>query len=176
MKHSRMQATQEFYRIFKLTVFRTLSRLARFMDLDPDLERQKYAWKFKFFAWRAGPECLRLLLELGNPLNVPFVILKIQCFFAVKCLVLLVIKSLGLNRDLVSDRFHESEFENKCCGSGTFWVLIRILLFSSLTLETLTKKQFFFSKFSAYYFLRVHLHLFSKIKNLQNSRNQGFSY
>jgi hypothetical protein len=33
--------------------------------------------------------------------------------------------------------------------------------------------------FSAYYFLKVHLHHFSKkkvVKNSQNSRNQGFSY
>jgi hypothetical protein len=33
--------------------------------------------------------------------------------------------------------------------------------------------------FSAYYFLKVHLHHFSKIKSQkepQNSRNQGFSY
>ncbi len=36
-----------------------------------------------------------------------------------------------------------------------------------------------FKIFSAYYFLKVHLHHFSKIKSqkeLQNSRNRGFSY
>jgi hypothetical protein len=43
------------------------------------------------------------------------------------------------------------------------------------------KKINFFSssKFTAYYFLKVHLHNFSKIKVIkksQNSRNRGFSY
>ncbi len=49
---------------------------------------------------------------------------------------------------------------------------IKILLYSF-------KKQFF-SNFSAYYFLMVHLHHFSKKKShkvvMQNRRNQGFSY
>ncbi len=41
------------------------------------------------------------------------------------------------------------------------------------------QKNNFLAIFSAYYFLKVHLHHFSKIKSLkesQNSRNQGFSY
>ncbi len=41
------------------------------------------------------------------------------------------------------------------------------------------KKQFFYFISSAYYFLKIHLHLFqrSKIqKESQNSKNQGFSY
>ncbi len=41
------------------------------------------------------------------------------------------------------------------------------------------QKLIFNTNFSAYYFLKVHLHHFSKIKSLkelQNSRNQGFSY
>jgi hypothetical protein len=40
-------------------------------------------------------------------------------------------------------------------------------------------KKNFETIFSAYYFLKVHLHHFSKIKSQkesQNSRNQGFSY
>ncbi len=61
-------------------------------------------------------------------------------------------------------------------GSGSrSW--IRILLFSSLTFKMPTKNYFF--KFSADYFLKVHLHYFSKTKSQkdsQNSRNQGFSY
>ena len=39
--------------------------------------------------------------------------------------------------------------------------------------------QFFNTIFCAYYFLKLHLHNFSKIKSQkesQNSRNQGFSY
>jgi hypothetical protein len=39
--------------------------------------------------------------------------------------------------------------------------------------------KFFNAIFSAYYFLKLHLHNFSKIKSQkesQNSRNQGFSY
>ncbi len=41
------------------------------------------------------------------------------------------------------------------------------------------QKLILFKIFSAYYFLKVHFHHFSKIKSqkeLQNSRNQGFSY
>ncbi len=40
-------------------------------------------------------------------------------------------------------------------------------------------KELFFLSFSAYHFLRVYLHHFSKIKShkeVTNSRNQGFSY
>ncbi len=61
-------------------------------------------------------------------------------------------------------------------GSGS---CIRILLFSSLTFKMPAKKLIFSLIFSAYYFLKVHLHHFSKIKSQkgsQNSRNQGFSY
>jgi hypothetical protein len=52
--------------------------------------------------------------------------------------------------------------------------------FSSLTFKMLTKNKFK-KNFVAYYFLKVHLHNFSKIKcpkevTKQNSRNQGFSY
>jgi hypothetical protein len=55
---------------------------------------------------------------------------------------------------------------------------IRILLFLSLTFKMSTENKVLFY-FSDYYFLKVHLHHFSKIKskkNSQNSRNQGFSY
>jgi hypothetical protein len=41
------------------------------------------------------------------------------------------------------------------------------------------KNYFFNTIFSAYYFLKLHLHHFSKIKSQkesQNGRNQGFSY
>ncbi len=62
-------------------------------------------------------------------------------------------------------------------GSGSW---IRILLFSSLTPSRCQQKTNFFNTiFSAYYFLKLHLHHFSKIKSQkqsQNSRNQGFSY
>ncbi len=61
-------------------------------------------------------------------------------------------------------------------GSGSW---IRILLFSSLTFKMQAKNQFFNTIFSDYYFLKVHLHHFSKIKcqkESQNRRNQGFSY
>jgi hypothetical protein len=61
-------------------------------------------------------------------------------------------------------------------GSGSW---IRILLFSSLTVKMPTKDQFFKTIFSAYYFLQVHLHNFSKIKSQkesQNSGTQGFPY
>jgi hypothetical protein len=51
--------------------------------------------------------------------------------------------------------------------ASDYWIRIRmrvrILLFSSLTFKIPTKNSFF--SFSAYYFLNVHLHHFSKIKN-----------
>jgi hypothetical protein len=48
-----------------------------------------------------------------------------------------------------------------------------------IDLQDASKKLIFQHNFSAYYFLKVHLHQFSKIKSQkesQNSRNQGFSY
>ncbi len=64
-------------------------------------------------------------------------------------------------------------------GSGSR-IRIRILLFSSFTFKMPAKKTYFFNTFfSAYYFLKLHLLHFSKIKSQkesQNSRNQGFSY
>ena len=48
-----------------------------------------------------------------------------------------------------------------------------------IDLQDASKKLIFKTIFSAYYFLKVHLHHFSKIKSQkgsQNSRNQGFSY
>jgi hypothetical protein len=48
-----------------------------------------------------------------------------------------------------------------------------------IDLQDASKKlTFFYTIFSAYYFLKVHLHHFSKIESQesQNSRNQDFSY
>ncbi len=48
-----------------------------------------------------------------------------------------------------------------------------------IDLQDASKKQIFNTIFSAYYFLKVHLNHFSKIKTQkesQNRRNQGFSY
>jgi hypothetical protein len=48
-----------------------------------------------------------------------------------------------------------------------------------MDLPEANKKLIFLSSFSSYYFLKVHLHHFSKTKvqkKSQNSRNQGFSY
>ncbi len=48
-----------------------------------------------------------------------------------------------------------------------------------IDLQDANKKQIFNTIFSAYYFLKVHLHNFSKIKSQkesQNRRKQGFSY
>ncbi len=60
-------------------------------------------------------------------------------------------------------------------GSGSW---IRILLFSSLTFK-MPAKNFFNTISSACYFLKVHLHYFTKIKSQKESQNsmiQGFSY
>jgi hypothetical protein len=48
-----------------------------------------------------------------------------------------------------------------------------------IDLQDASQKLIFNTIFSAYYFLKVHLHHFSKIKSeneSQNRRNQGFSY
>ncbi len=48
-----------------------------------------------------------------------------------------------------------------------------------IDLQDASKKLIFYTIFSAYYFLKLHLHHFSEIKSLkesQNSRNQVFSY
>jgi hypothetical protein len=48
-----------------------------------------------------------------------------------------------------------------------------------IDLQDATKKQIIYFIFSAYYFLKIHVHLYSKIKSQkesQNSWNQGFSY
>ncbi len=65
-------------------------------------------------------------------------------------------------------------------GSGSW---IRILLFSSLTFKMPAKNLFFNTIFntifSAYYFLKLNLHHFTKIKSQKeflNSKNRGFSY
>jgi hypothetical protein len=48
-----------------------------------------------------------------------------------------------------------------------------------IDLQDANKKLFFYNSVSAYYFFKVHLHHFSKIKNVQkksqNGRNQDFS-
>ncbi len=77
---------------------------------------------------------------------------------------------------LVRIRFRGSMPLTNGSGSG-----IRILIFSSLTFKMPAKNKFFNTIFSACYryFLKVHLHYFSKIKSQkesQNSRIQGFSY
>ena len=51
--------------------------------------------------------------------------------------------------------------------------------FFVIDLQDASKKLIFNTIFSAYYFLKVHIHNFSKIKSQkepQNSRNQGFYY
>jgi hypothetical protein len=59
-------------------------------------------------------------------------------------------------------------------GSGSwFGSWIRILLFSSLTLKMPTKNNFCLNIFSAYYFLKVHIHNFPKIKSQKESQIVG---
>ena len=58
-------------------------------------------------------------------------------------------------------------------------IRIRILLFASLTFKMQAKNKFFNTIFSTSYFLKLHLHHFSKTKSQnesQNSRNQVLSY
>ncbi len=75
----------------------------------------------------------------------------------------------------------------QCYGSVTFWygsgfadpylllIRLRILLFSSVTFTMATKKLFL--SFFAFFFLKLHLHHFSRIKShkdVQNSRSPVF--
>ncbi len=58
------------------------------------------------------------------------------------------------------------------CGSGSCY-------FRHVNLQDANKKLIFKKRFSAYYFLKEHLHHFSKTKvkkKSHNSRNQGFYY
>jgi hypothetical protein len=84
-------------------------------------------------------------------------------------------------------KFSKTITLNQCCGSMTFWggsepgsgSWIRILLFSSLTFKMPAKKTNFLTQIFAYYYLKLHLHHFSKIKSQkksQNSRNLDFFY
>ncbi len=85
-----------------------------------------------------------------------------------------------------------------CCISRKYtYFTVTVLLFFTVTscngwsgsgscyfrhwpLKDASKKLIFYTSFSAYYFLKLHLHHISKIKSQskksQNSRNQGFSY
>ncbi len=81
---------------------------------------------------------------------------------------------------------------NQCSGSMTFWggswsgsldpsfwLLDPDPAIFIIELQHTSKKLIFNKIFSAYYYLKVHLHHFSKIKSQkesQNIRNQGFSY
>jgi hypothetical protein len=63
-------------------------------------------------------------------------------------------------------------------GSGS-WILDPDPSIFVIDLQDAGNKTKFLTIFSAYYFLKLHLHHFSKIKSekeSQNRRNQGFSY
>ncbi len=67
---------------------------------------------------------------------------------------------------------------SQCCGSMTFSYGSGSCYFCHWPSRCQQKTKTF-SKFSAYFFLKVHLHHFSKLKNQkksENSRNQGFAY
>jgi len=64
-------------------------------------------------------------------------------------------------------------------GSGSIRNLDQDPAIFVITLQDASKKLIFNTIFSAYYFLKVHFHNFSKIKiqkESQNLKNQGFSY
>jgi hypothetical protein len=85
-------------------------------------------------------------------------------------------------------------YYDQCCGSMTFWrgsgsgsadPCLWLMdpdpdpAIFVIVLQDASKKTNFLHNFSAYYFLKTHLHHFSKInsqKESQNSRNQGVSY
>ncbi len=76
----------------------------------------------------------------------------------------------------VADPWHYDVNPDPRIHASDKWIRIWILLFSSLTFKTPKKTNFL--SFSAYYFLKVHLQHFSKIKSKkksQNNRNEGIS-
>jgi hypothetical protein len=69
------------------------------------------------------------------------------------------------------------------CGSGSadpcLWLMDPDPAIFVIDVQDASKKLIFNTNFSAYYFLKVHLHHFSKIKSQKESQNssiQGFSY
>ncbi len=74
----------------------------------------------------------------------------------------------------------------QCCGSMTFWCGSGYMFLTNRSgscyfrhWPSRRQQKTNLNKFSAYYFLKVHLHHFSKIKvpkKSQNSRNQNFPY
>jgi hypothetical protein len=98
----------------------------------------------------------------------------------------LPIKKRDFYAHLCKSIFRVRSCGNQCCGSMTFWggsgsmpltngfgsgsgSWFRILIFSSLTYKMPAKNKFFDKIFSAYYFLKLHLHHFSKIKSQKGS-------
>ncbi len=85
----------------------------------------------------------------------------------------------------VPDPWHFGVDPDPRIYASDWWIRIRIRILDPdpagfvIDLQGANKKLSFYFIFSAYYFLKIHLHLFSKIKSQkksQNSRNQGFSY
>ncbi len=69
--------------------------------------------------------------------------------------------------------------KQQCCGSMSFWGGSGSFYFRHWPSRCQQKNNFFNTIFSAYDFLKLDLHRFSKIKiqkESQNRRNQGFSY
>jgi hypothetical protein len=74
------------------------------------------------------------------------------------------------------------EGQNQCCGSMTFWCGSMPLTKGSgcgsgsfyfiIDLQDANKKLIFLKSFSAYYFLKVLLHHFSKVKSLKEVKKQ----
>jgi hypothetical protein len=98
--------------------------------------------------------------------------------------------SLSRTEVLQSKWQNKTPWQYQCSGSMTFWggsesaapcfwlMYLDPAIFV-IDLKDASKKLIFNTIFSAYYFLKVHLHHFSKIINQkvsQNRRNQGFSY
>ncbi len=69
-----------------------------------------------------------------------------------------------LKASSVPDPWHFVVDPDPRIHASDWWIRMRILLFSSFTFKTPTKNNFKES-FSAYYFSKVHLHYFSKIKS-----------
>jgi hypothetical protein len=111
----------------------------------------------------------------GNPGNIPTRTSsypstnKRRYWISFFMLQIIPISVLQIRDILVQIRIHTSDFLDPTPDPAIF----------VSDLQEGNKNNNFSAKFFAYYFLKVHLHHFSKIKSInksQKSRNQGFSY
>ncbi len=118
--------------------------------------------------------------------NFPHAVFKVPCsMFHVQCSVVIFHVQCSKLQYMYMTNMQCSGSMTFWGGSGSgssdtcFWLIDPDPAILVIDLQRASKKLIFNLIFSAYYFLKVHIHHFSKIKSQkesQNIRNQGFSY